>query len=134
MESLETYPVSSYVDENYCAGSQKSATAGQMAIKLSQNAQIVLKKRYLIKDDTGQPTEDPEELFKRVALAIAQPDALYEGPDKVPETARKFLKLMTSLDFMPNSPTLMNAGRQLGQLSACSCFQSLIQSTAFSRQ
>ena len=119
MESLETYPVSSYVDENYCAGSQKSATAGQMAIKLSQNAQIVLKKRYLIKDDTGQPTEDPEELFKRVALAIAQPDALYEGPDKVPETARKFLKLMTSLDFMPNSPTLMNAGRQLGQLSAC---------------
>ncbi len=54
-----------------------------------------------------------------MALAIAQPDALYEGPDKVQETARKFYDLMTSLDFMPNSPTLMNAGRQLGQLSAC---------------
>jgi ribonucleoside-diphosphate reductase alpha chain len=119
MESLEAYPVSSYVDENYREGSQKSAMAGQMALELTQNAQIVLKKRYLIKDDTGRPTENPEELFRRVALAIAQPDALYEGPDKVQETARKFLKLMTSLDFMPNSPTLMNAGRQLGQLSAC---------------
>jgi ribonucleoside-diphosphate reductase alpha chain len=119
MEDLEAYPVSSYVDENYGAGSKKSARAGQMALELTQNAEIVLKKRYLIKDDTGRPTENPEELFRRVAQAIAQPDALYEGPDKVQETARKFLKLMTSLDFMPNSPTLMNAGRQLGQLSAC---------------
>ena len=90
-----------------------------MALKLTPNAQIVLKKRYLIKDDSGQPTESVEELFWRVALAIAQPDAGYEGPDKVQETARKFYSLMTSLDFMPNSPTLMNAGRQLGQLSAC---------------
>ncbi|MGC8493216.1 MAG: vitamin B12-dependent ribonucleotide reductase [Syntrophobacteraceae bacterium] len=90
-----------------------------MALTLTPNAQIVLKKRYLIKDAAGDPVENPEDLFRRVALAIAQPDALYEGPDKVRETARKFYDLMTSLDFMPNSPTLMNAGRQLGQLSAC---------------
>ncbi|MHC1729565.1 MAG: vitamin B12-dependent ribonucleotide reductase [Syntrophobacteraceae bacterium] len=90
-----------------------------MALKLNPNALIVLKKRYLIKDDKSQPIETPEELFRRVALAIAQPDARLEGPEKVQETARKFYNLMTSLDFMPNSPTLMNAGRHLGQLSAC---------------
>jgi ribonucleoside-diphosphate reductase alpha chain len=116
---MEAFPVSSCGGENYSAGPAGSATAEQMALKLTPNARIVLKKRYLVKDDTGQPTESPEELFRRVAHAIAQPDALYEGPDKVKETARRFYKLMTSLDFMPNSPTLMNAGRQLGQLSAC---------------
>ena len=66
MENVEAFPVSSCVDENYCAGSRKSATVGQMDLKLTENARIVLKKRYLIKDDTGQPTEGPEELFKRV--------------------------------------------------------------------
>jgi ribonucleoside-diphosphate reductase alpha chain len=119
MENMEAFPVSSYVNEDYCAGSRKRATAGQMLSKLTENARIVLKKRYLIKDDTGRPAEGPEELFQRVALAIAQPDALYEGAEKVQETAIKFYNLMTSLDFMPNSPTLMNAGRPLGQLSAC---------------
>ncbi len=92
MENLEAFPVSSYGDENYRAVSKKSAKAGQMALELTQNAQIVLKKRYLVKDDTGRPTETPEELFRRVALAIAQPDALYEGQDRVQETARKFLE------------------------------------------
>jgi ribonucleoside-diphosphate reductase alpha chain len=120
MESLEAYPTSSYGDGDYHPGSQKQTVmAGQMALKLTPNAQLVLKKRYLIKDDSGQPTESAEDLFWRVALAIAQPDAGYEGPDRVQETARKFYDLMTSLDFMPNSPTLMNAGRLLGQLSAC---------------
>jgi ribonucleoside-diphosphate reductase alpha chain len=93
--------------------------AGQMASKLTENARIVLEKRYLIKDDAGRLTEGPDELFHRVALAIAQPDALFEGAEKVRETAAKFYDLMASLDFMPNSPTLMNAGRALGQLSAC---------------
>jgi len=79
MENVEAYPASSSVDENYNAGPKKSAMAGQMALELTENAQIVLKKRYLIKDDTGRPDENPEELFRRVALAIAQPDALYEG-------------------------------------------------------
>ncbi len=86
---------------------------------LSQNAQIVLKKRYLKKDDQSEPIETPEELFWRVARAVARADASFEGEDRVEETARIFYRLMTSLDFIPNSPTLMNAGRRLGQLSAC---------------
>ncbi|MCE5333914.1 MAG: adenosylcobalamin-dependent ribonucleoside-diphosphate reductase, partial [Desulfobacteraceae bacterium] len=90
-----------------------------MGISLTPNSLLVLKKRYLIKGDDGQTVETPEDLFRRVATAIAQPDALFEGEEKVRETARKFYNLMTSLDFMPNSPTLMNAGRHLGQLSAC---------------
>jgi ribonucleoside-diphosphate reductase alpha chain len=119
MDSVEASPVSFHVNEDYRAGLRKPAMAGQMASKLTENARIVLKKRYLVKDDEGQPTEGPEELFRRVALAIAQPDALFEGAEKVEETAVRFYNLMTSLDFMPNSPTLMNAGRPLGQLSAC---------------
>ena len=94
MENLEAFPVSSYVDEVYRPGSQKLTTkAGQMALKLTPNAQLVLRKRYLVKDDSGQPTESEEDLFRRVALAIAQPDVRYEGPDKVQETARKFYDL-----------------------------------------
>lgn len=88
-------------------------------ILLSQNALVVLKKRYLKKNEKNEPLETPEELFRRVARAIAEPDAQFEGREKVDETAKKFYRLMGSLDFIPNSPTLMNAGRRLGQLSAC---------------
>ncbi|HYA43360.1 MAG TPA: vitamin B12-dependent ribonucleotide reductase [Syntrophobacteraceae bacterium] len=119
MENVEAFPVSSHVNEDYYAGSKRPAPAGQMDLNLTENARIVLNKRYLIKDDAGRPTEAPEELFQRVALAIARPDALYEGAEKVQETAARFYNLMASLDFMPNSPTLMNAGRPLGQLAAC---------------
>jgi ribonucleoside-diphosphate reductase alpha chain len=87
---------------------------------LSQNARIVLAKRYLKKDEKGNPIEDPEEMFWRVARVIAQEDAKYGASDEEVEAlAREFYLLMTQRLFEPNSPTLMNAGRPLGQLSAC---------------
>lgn len=86
---------------------------------LSPNALVVLKKRYLKKNEKNEPVETPEELFWRVAKAIAKGDGAYEGTDRIEETAFNFYRLMASLDFIPNSPTLMNAGRRLGQLSAC---------------
>ena len=90
------------------------------AVDLSPNAVTVLEKRYLIKDESGQPAEKPADLFWRVATTVAAPDAKY-GASKaaVTELARAFYDMMAKRVFMPNSPTLMNAGRPLGQLSAC---------------
>lgn len=84
---------------------------------LSENAKTVLEKRYLKKSEDGTVIESPKELFIRVAEAVAKADANYGGD--VEETAEEFYRIMATLDFMPNSPTLMNAGRPLGQLSAC---------------
>ena len=86
---------------------------------ISDNARAVLERRYLIRDAQGRPTETVEELFRRVARAIAQGDAVFDPGADVEATAEVFYRLMTELDFLPNSPTLMNAGRPLGQLSAC---------------
>jgi ribonucleoside-diphosphate reductase alpha chain len=87
---------------------------------LSQNARTVLEKRYLVKDKTGKPVETPEDMFWRVATTIAEADRRYGATDKqVEKTANQFYELMTQRRFEPNSPTLMNAGRPLGQLSAC---------------
>ncbi len=86
---------------------------------LTDNAVKVLEKRYLIKDENGKPVETPEHMFRRVASTIAAADSFYGSPADVAETEEKFYKLMSSLEFIPNSPTLMNAGRELGQLSAC---------------
>jgi ribonucleoside-diphosphate reductase alpha chain len=82
-------------------------------IDLSANALRVLERRYLAKDENGKVVETPDEMFRRVAGAVAQAD---EDPR---EAEGLFYGIMTRLEFLPNSPTLMNAGKELGQLSAC---------------
>ncbi len=88
-------------------------------LRLSENALIVLERRYLLRDENGVVVETPEQLFRRVARAIAQVDVSYEGEAEAGRTEEDFFRMMSSLAFLPNSPTLMNAGRKLGQLSAC---------------
>lgn len=88
--------------------------------QLTEIARTVLKKRYLIKDDHGNPVESAETMFQRVAETIAAVEARYgASPEQVRARAAGFYRLMTQGFFEPNSPTLMNAGRPLGQLSAC---------------
>ncbi len=89
-------------------------------LNLTENALKVLEKRYLRKDEEGNVTERPEEMFRRVARTVASADLGYgRSPAEVETLAEEFYRMMTSLSFLPNSPTLMNAGRRLGQLSAC---------------
>ena len=88
-------------------------------ISLTENALHVLEKRYLKKDKTGKVIETPAQLFRRVAQTIAAADLLYNPNADTKVREEEFYKVMTDLDFLPNSPTLMNAGRELGQLSAC---------------
>ncbi|MHA2347556.1 MAG: ribonucleotide reductase N-terminal alpha domain-containing protein, partial [Candidatus Hodarchaeales archaeon] len=85
--------------------------------KLTTNGRIVLEKRYLLQNERGEVIETPTQMFKRVANAIAQNEKLFDGNPE--EMAKKFYKMMTNLDFLPNSPTLMNAGTKINQLSAC---------------
>jgi ribonucleoside-diphosphate reductase alpha chain len=97
-----------------------STTPPSIPAELSQNARTVLEKRYLVKDASGKPTERPEEMFWRVATVVAEADRRYGASDaQVQALAEEFYALMTQRRFEPNSPTLMNAGRPLGQLSAC---------------
>lgn len=88
-----------------------------LTLELSANARTVLEKRYLVKEE-GQVVETPEDMFRRVAQNIAQAEANYPAGDKE-KWEEVFYNLMVSFDFLPNSPTLMNAGRDLQQLAAC---------------
>ncbi len=87
--------------------------------ELSDNSLTVLERRYLIKDADGKLIETPRDLFVRVATTIASADKTYDKNADTELLAEKFYSLMANFEFMPNSPTLMNAGRELGQLSAC---------------
>ncbi len=90
-----------------------------MAATLTDNALAVLRARYLARED-GVVVETPEQLFRRVAAHIGSAEAaLGASPEEVSATAAAFERMMSSLEFLPNSPTLMNAGRPLGQLAAC---------------
>src|SRR5437764_12132918 len=86
--------------------------------KLSENALRVLAKRYLKKDDKGHVIETPKELFARVAWNLAQAERNYGATEaQIEEAARRFYRAVATLDLLPNSPTLMNAGLELQRLS-----------------
>jgi ribonucleoside-diphosphate reductase alpha chain len=88
-------------------------------LKLSINAIIVLKKRYLLRNEKMEIVETPAQMFRRVAKAIAKVDLVYDNEADVEKGEEEFYKMMANLEFLPNSPTLMNAGLEIGQLSAC---------------
>jgi ribonucleoside-diphosphate reductase alpha chain len=95
-------------------------SASSVSANLSENCLKVLEKRYLKRNEEGIVVETAEDMFTRVARTIAGADRAYGKSDaEVELTAVEFYRIMTSLEFLPNSPTLMNAGRELGQLSAC---------------
>ncbi len=86
---------------------------------LSENALTVLERRYLRKDDEGRPLETPGQMFRRVARHVASAERGYGDGGREQEMEETFHRIMTERTFLPNSPTLMNAGRRLGQLAAC---------------
>ena len=96
--------------------------SGEAKVPLSKNARVVLERRYLARDADGRPAETPEQMLQRVAANVAGAERAH-APGKPDEAAApwegRFYALMARLDFLPNSPTLMNAGRDLQQLSAC---------------
>jgi len=87
--------------------------------KLSLNALRVLERRYLLRNKEMRVVETPDQLFRRVASSVAQAEKKFFSKDKQKEIEGKFFSIMSELQFLPNSPTLMNAGTELGQLSAC---------------
>jgi len=92
---------------------------GSADLPLSKNAITVLNRRYLKKDNEGRTLETPADMFRRVAKTIASAETLLGTGQNAGGLEEKFYQAMVSLAFLPNSPTLMNAGRELGQLSAC---------------
>ncbi len=99
---------------------QKKTRTRREPLRLTDNARVVLADRYLKKNDQGQPTETPEQLFDPVARHVAAVEKQFGADEKsIQSYQNQFYNLMASLRFLPNSPTLMNAGRSIGMLSAC---------------
>ncbi|MBI1910535.1 MAG: adenosylcobalamin-dependent ribonucleoside-diphosphate reductase [Deltaproteobacteria bacterium] len=90
-----------------------------MGLNLSPGALTVLQRRYLNKDESGRVIETPEEMFRRVASNIAQAEQIYNKKADLKGLEDSFYSILSNLEFLPNSPTLMNAGRRLQQLAAC---------------
>jgi len=88
-------------------------------LKLTVNATSVLKRRYLMKNDKGEVIETPSQMLRRVADAVARPDSIYNSSANLKSISDEFYSVMSELEFLPNSPSLMNAGTEMGQLSAC---------------
>jgi ribonucleoside-diphosphate reductase alpha chain len=107
------------IESSQPASSSTDSSLPNTDLLLTNNALVVLARRYLKKDEQGKNFETPEEMFRRVARTIAKADLIYDENADVDALAETFYGIMTSLRFMPNSPTLMNAGRELAQLSAC---------------
>ncbi len=97
----------------------KSTLGVKDDLKLPLNTLEVLRRRYLLKDDDRNVVETPSELFRRVASHVVQGERNFKSPMTPEEAEERFYHMMRNLEFMPNSPTLMNAGTSLGQLSAC---------------
>ncbi|HHT9106970.1 MAG TPA: ribonucleotide reductase N-terminal alpha domain-containing protein, partial [Candidatus Wujingus californicus] len=91
----------------------------KQSIQLTRNARLVLEKRYLKKDTRGHPVESPEDMFRRMASNVAAADLIYDKNADINSLEEQFYNLLATLQFMPNSPALMNAGRDLQQLFAC---------------
>ncbi len=89
------------------------------SLSLTDGARSVLEARYLRRDERGKAVEMPEQMFRRVAREIASADLAFDGPEAAEKSEEEFYESMRNLEFLPNSPTLMNAGRELQQLSAC---------------
>lgn len=88
-------------------------------MKLTESGLKLLHARYLRRDPTGQVVETLDEMCRRVARAIAEPEARFASDKSAAERKEAFFELLDRLEFLPNSPTLMNAGAPVGQLSAC---------------
>jgi len=97
----------------------KAALGLKDDLKLTLNTMEVLKRRYLVTDDQGKVIETPSELFRRVAFHVAQAEHNFKTSYSAEEVEERFYRMMRTFEFLPNSPTLMNAGISLGQLSAC---------------
>ncbi len=102
-----------------CATETLKARLVKRKVVISDNAKTVLEKRYLKKDDKGSVIETAEDLFFRVAQNIASAEVSFDTDANTDIWTEKFYTMMAEMNFLPNSPTLMNAGRDLQQLSAC---------------